>query len=77
MNCTITLKNMTSAEKARRILEGAGIYAKIVNTDPRLTKKGCTFGIGIPCEQTDRAKKLLRQKRVNYGEVIKENSIFG
>ena len=49
--CILTMKSMTHALRARSVLENRGIEAAVVNLDPKLTARGCAFGIRFPCAE--------------------------
>lgn len=68
--CILTMKTMTHALRAKNVLEGRGIFAQIVSLDPRLTERGCAYGIRFPCEQADRIKGTLEAKGVPFGILI-------
>lgn len=70
MTCIATMKNMTSAKKASRVLKSAGIPSVIVNPDPRLTAKGCSWGVEFSSVYLEKVLALLKRARVTYGEII-------
>lgn len=70
--CVATMKSMTYAIKAKKLLEYAGIGAEIVNLDPALTRRGCAYGVSFPCGRTVDAKRLLRTRGIEYGRILGE-----
>lgn len=70
MMCIASIKSVTAAEKARRELLRDGIDCSVVSLDPTLTKRGCAWGISFGCYDTADAKRILRNARVAYGELI-------
>ena len=66
--CIITMNSRTTAERARRCLPRAG--AVVVSLDPGVTKRGCAFGISLPCGEVARMKAELDRQGIPYGEVI-------
>ena len=61
---------MTYAEKAKRIARSAGFHGTIVNIDPSVTKRGCGYGISLPCEDAAELVPLLRRRNIPYGEIM-------
>ncbi len=68
--CILTMKTMTHALRAKNILEGRGIFASVVSLDPRLTERGCAYGIRFSCKDTERIKGTLEAKGIAYGILI-------
>lgn len=64
------MKTMTHALRAKNVLEGRGISAQIVSLDPRLTERGCAYGIRFSCEESDRVVGTLEAKGMPYGVLI-------
>ena len=71
--CIATMKSLTLAMKAKGMLEARGIRTEIVNLDPSLTKRGCSFGISFPRDSTEEVRRTLDSKKIMYGEIIGEN----
>ena len=70
--CMITMKSVTYAEKAKKAARSAGIMGKIVSIDPSITKRGCAYGISLPCGDVSGMIALLERKKIPYGEVFGE-----
>lgn len=68
--CISSLKSMTHAQKARRLLENERIGCEIVGLDKNLTKNGCAFGISYECRESDRVKVILERRGLGYGVMI-------
>ena len=66
----ITVKTMTAAQKAKRILAASGVVAEIVSLDKNLTGNGCAFGLSVDSGDAYTAKRLLDERAVPYGMVI-------
>ena len=67
--CIITFKTMTAAQRARHALSSSGIRSEVVNIDPNITKRGCTFALSLASADRDRAVNLLRMRNISFGEV--------
>jgi len=74
--CIITMKSMTYAEKAKRTALGAGIRGEIVSIDPSVTKRGCAYGLSLPCREAARLLPVLEKKGIRYGEVLGDGYNF-
>lgn len=68
--CIASLKSMTYALKAKRILSEANIDAEIIKLEPQMTHHGCAYGIKFDCINLYSVTDALTQKRVNYTEII-------
>ncbi len=68
--CIIAIKSMTVAMRARDILRRKNISSEIVSVDASLTSRGCAYGISFPCEREAEIKRMLRQGKIDYGEVL-------
>ncbi len=67
--CIISIKNLTLAQMAKKILSREGISADIVSVDPNLTKNGCSYGLSFNCTQAYRVKSILNRASIGYSEV--------
>ena len=68
--CIITMKSVTYAEKAKRAAHSAGLQGQIVSIDPSITKRGCAYGISLPCRDAADLIRLLDRKKIPYGEML-------
>ena len=68
--CILTMKSITHAIHAKNVLEGRGISVTIVSIDPRLTARGCSYGIRFACADADRIKGTLDAKGAPYGVLL-------
>lgn len=66
--CVISIKNITMAHKAQRVLAKEGIYTNIVNIDPSLTEKGCSYGLSYSCNERIKVRKILNVQGIDYGD---------
>jgi len=69
-DCILAMKSMTYAEKAKRVAQSMGLDAEVVSIDPSVTKRGCAFGLTVPCAKTADLCTFLDKKRVPYGEIL-------
>lgn len=68
--CIAAIKNMTGAMRARDTLRRVGIDSEVVSVDASLTKRGCAYGISFPCEREAEVKRILRNKKIDFGEIM-------
>lgn len=68
--CIAAMKSMTIAQKGRTALKSSGITVEIINLDPMLTKNGCAYGLSFPCARRDDIERILKSKKIAYGEII-------
>lgn len=73
--CVATMRSVTLAMKAKRMLQQQGIYADVVNVDGKLTKYGCTYGVSFSCVYTEKVRELLQSHRMDFGEIMGENRV--
>jgi hypothetical protein len=66
----LTMTSQTVAMKAKRLLEKNGIYTRIVRPSPKLTPKGCSYGLQMDGAILSVALKYLEQNNIPYGETI-------
>ena len=66
----LTMTSQTVAVKAKRLLEKNGIYVRIVRPSPKLTPRGCSFGLQTDERVLSSAIKYLEQHDIPYGEII-------
>ena len=68
--CVASVRSMTHAQKAKRILDNNLIESEIIRLDPKLTTKGCAFGIKFQCVNLYTVKDALDKNSVKYTEII-------
>ncbi len=72
--CIATARNMTMAMKIRDTLARSSVKAEIVSVDVSITRHGCAYGVSFDCAEEAQVKRVLRLRRVDYGEIIGGNS---
>jgi hypothetical protein len=63
--CTITLNSLTYAIKAQRKLQENYIYTDVVKLDSRNSRRGCSYGIEINCNDQDTIRDILNRSRIS------------
>ena len=68
--CVISVKSHTVAERVRRLATAEGRRSEIVSVDPKLTKRGCSVGLRLPCDDVAALKRILEKRRITYGDIF-------
>lgn len=68
--CVATLKSMTIALKAKKILNNAFIECEIIKLEANLTKRGCGYGIKFDCINYYSVEKILNDNKVKYNQIL-------
>lgn len=66
----ISLKSMTHAQKAKRLLSSHRIMCEIVGLDRSLTENGCAYGIAFSSKDYDAVYAVLKSASLAYGELL-------
>ena len=61
----LTMTSQTLALKAKRVLFQQGISVQIVRPSPRLTPRGCSYGMEMRMHQIARAIDILEENRIS------------
>ena len=69
--CVASLRSMTIALKAKKVLNEAFIDCEIIKLEPHMTKRGCAYGIKFDCINIYSVEKVLKQIRVKYTEIFR------
>ena len=68
--CIASLKSMTYAIKAKRLLSNYYINAEIVKLDTNMTKNGCAYGIKFDCNNLYAAENALKTNNISYSQIL-------
>ena len=69
--CVIAMPSLTYALQGESFLMNAGLYAHVIKLPANATKKGCAYGLEIPCGYLDEAAKRLEGKGIKHGELLR------
>ncbi len=64
MDCYATFASQTYAIKAQKALKDASIPSRVIKLDGEKSKKGCAYGVELPCSLLESAKNILRYERI-------------
>lgn len=59
--CIATVPSLNICIKAQRALAKNAIFCKIVSIDPKLTRRGCAYGIEFSCTDEKSVRSILRR----------------
>ena len=68
--CIATLTSLNLCIKAQRILSSEAIFCKVVSVDPRLTRRGCAYGIEFARTELQRVNQILKSHGIRYGQIL-------
>ena len=70
--CIAALRSMTYAIKGKNALNEQYIDCEIVRLDPKMTTKGCAYGLKFNCVNLHAVQSVLANKSIKYSEIIRE-----
>ena len=68
--CIATIPSMNICIKAQKALAENAIFCKIVSIDPKLTKRGCAYGIEFSCSDEQNVKFVLRRVGIRPSQFL-------
>jgi hypothetical protein len=63
---SLSFASITFAQKARRILNGNGVFAELIKFDAQKSSTGCTYGLKIDHKNYLNAIGLLKEHGIPY-----------
>ena len=73
--CIATIPSMNICIKAQKALAENMIFCKIISIDPKLTKRGCAYGIEFSCSDERNVKSILRRSEIHPSQFIKSEQL--
>ena len=70
--CIVALRSMTYAIKGKNVLNDNYIDCEIVRLDPKMTSKGCAYGLKFSCVNLYNVQSALATKSIKYSEIIRQ-----
>lgn len=68
--CIATIPSLNICIKAQKALNENAIFCKIITLDPKLTKRGCAYGIEFACSEERNIRSILRRAGVRPSQFI-------
>ena len=68
--CIATIPSLNICIKAQKALNQNAIFCKIVSIDPKLTKRGCAYGIEFACSDEQNVRSILRRYGIHPSQFI-------
>lgn len=72
--CIIAVSSITYGMKGQELLHGDGISAEVIKLQASRTRRGCAYGIALPCQMQHAATRLLSQRGIPFSEVLHEDT---
>lgn len=73
--CIATIPSMNICIKAQKALTENAIFSKIVSLDPKLTKRGCAYGIEFSCTDEQNVKSILRRAGIRPSQFLSSEQL--
>lgn len=73
--CIATIPSMNICIKAQKALADNKIFCKIISIDPKLTKRGCAYGIEFSCSEEKNVKSVLRRVGIYPSQFLNADQI--
>ncbi len=79
MQTILMCRSLTTAQKAARILQKAGIFASVAKAPQSANPGGCTYGVKIAERNLPAAAKLLEDAEIRIDKMVEapERTRFG
>ena len=68
-SCLITLRSLTYAMKAQKLLKERGIDAASVKLDGEYSRKGCGYGVRFDIRLRRQAEQIMRENGIPYSDI--------
>lgn len=72
--CFITLRSLTTAQRAERILQNHGIKCALQRSPRWMEEQGCGNGLRVECGEIMEAISMLRLNQIAYKRAYVKNS---
>ena len=73
--CIATIPSINICIKAQKALADNKIFCKIISIDPKLTKRGCAYGIEFSCSEEKNVKSILRRVGIYPSQFLNADQI--
>lgn len=70
MQYILLCRSMSSAQRASRALQNAGIFASVTKAPQSSNPGGCTYGVKIGARNLGAAQKILQENRIEVKKVF-------
>ena len=67
----ITFRSVTFAQRAQRIVEGAGVRTRLARAPKGLSERGCAYALLVSAQDAPRAVQELRAANVPFRKVVR------
>ena len=73
--CVIAMKSMTYSIKLKNLLKDNYIESEIIKLEPKMTKRGCGYGVKLNSINLDLALSIMQNSSIKYSEIIRQYDI--
>ena len=70
MQYILLCRSMSSAQRAARALQRAGIFASVTKAPQSANPGGCTYGVKIGERNLSPAQEILREQNIAIGKIF-------
>ena len=70
MHYILLCRSMTSAQRAARLLQDAGVFASVTKAPQSANPGGCTYGVKVGARNLAAAQRILRDGRVAVSRIF-------
>lgn len=67
--CMITFRSVTPAQRAERLMRGAGIHCNLGRTPRWMEEQGCGYSLRVQYRELESVLVLLRENKVAFRKV--------
>ena len=71
MQYILLCRSMSSAQRAARALQKAGVFASVTKAPQSANPGGCTYGVKIGERNLALAQSILQEERVEIGKIFR------
>lgn len=68
--CVIAMPSLTNALRGENLLGSGGIHVRVIKLPQGRTKKGCAYGIELPCMLASAALGRLDAAAIKHGDLL-------
>lgn len=67
----IAMSSLTYALRGEELLKGGGIVVRVIKLPQGSTKKGCAYGLVLPCALASEALTRLERAGIRHGDLLR------
>ncbi len=71
MQCMITFRSVTPAQRGEGALRRAGIACTLRRTPRKMEEQGCGYALTLSCSRMQEAVEMLRRQGISYRRIYR------